>query len=146
MKRKKNPIDVTKIIKSIDPIFQSILLIAFFWLIDLKGTKYHYAILWLVRFQLVSSVVHIFLKFHRKLKYERFFSLIAIAGWLYLYKWTFENLDLQVHYVTLIEGKGFSKINMNDFTMMLLGLVVAFWYYSICLREIRAMVKKRKKG
>ena len=70
MKKKKNPIDVTKLIKIIDPIVQSIILIAFFWLIDLKGTKYHYAILMVLRWQFISSIGHVFLRFQKKLKYD----------------------------------------------------------------------------
>ena len=100
----------------------------------------------LLKLQLASSIVHFFLKFQKKLKYERLLSIVAILLWIALYKYFAEHYELQEHYITFIEGKGVNKIGMNDFTVMLVGLVVGFWYYSICLREIRVLAKKRKKG
>lgn len=146
MARKKEPIDYVKIIKIIDPVIQTLLIILVFFIFDKKGTRYHQVMLYLIRFQLVSVVLNLFLKFSKKLVYERVLSFIAMSVWLFGYIRIYAERRIDEKFATVILGKGFTQIGLLDTIFMLTGLAIAFWYFSISFREVNFLLQRRRKN
>ena len=141
--RKKEPIDYLKIGKIADPIIQTMLIIMAFYVFDKRGTRYHSAMISLIRWQVFSSVINLFLKFTPKYKLERYIALAGLGLWLWAYNYVFMHVTERYFYVIL--GKGPTRFSVFDTILMLSGLALAFWYFSICLREVQKIVKKRRK-
>ena len=145
MARKKQSIDFVKIFKILDPVLQSVFLILYFFYTDtnVKGTKYHLIIMTLLRWQTVSALIQIFIKFHKKLKLERWLFIAAVFVFFYLYKKI--NLGFDESYLSVVTGRGPTKIGAHDFALMAFGIGLGFWYYVICFREVNALLNKKKR-
>ncbi len=143
MSRKKEPIDYTRIIKIADPAIQTILIIFAFYVFDRRGTKYHSAMLMLIRWQVLSFIANLFLKFSGKLKLERALSAMVLVGWLFSYNYVMTHIAER--YFTVILGKGPTRFSVFDSILMITGVAVGIWYFSICFREVQKIVKKRRK-
>ncbi|MBC7554367.1 MAG: hypothetical protein H7257_10355 [Taibaiella sp.] len=146
MAKKNEPIDYTKVIKIIDPVVQSILIIVAFYIFDRKGAVYHKVMLFLMKYQLMSAFAHFFLKFSGKLKAERWLALISIIAWVGLYSYFYANMRIKEQYLEVILGKGFTKVGILDTFFMVTGVALAFWYFSISFREVSSLIKRRRRN
>ncbi len=148
MARKKNPVEFTKIIKTIDPLLQSIILVCLFWFFDQKGHKEHTYMKLIMYLQFISSIYNFFIRFSKKLKTERYLSFLAIVGWIVANSWIahriVEGKMKEISYKVIV-GKGYSTISVIDSTLLVFNVAIALWYFSICIREIQHLIKKKRR-
>ncbi len=103
----------------------------------------------LIQWQLGSVIVNAILRYSKKLKYERFFSFASLVTWYLLYHFMFAKIlegKMKEKYFNVIVGKGLSSIPLFDTFFELSALAIGFWYFSICIREIQYLYKKRRKS
>jgi len=148
MTKKSNSADYTKGIKVIDPVIQSLLIVNLFWLFDKKGNIENILIKVILCTQLASFIVNFLLHFHKKLKIERYLSLLAIFLWFAANYYLEEKLKKgtlhEVNY-EVIEGRGVTHMSIYSTSMLVAGIIISIWYFTICVREIQYLMKKKRK-
>jgi hypothetical protein len=128
------------VFKLIDPILQSLLFIFFIYSIDTDSdTSYRSVLQLLVCLQLVSMVINFFISDENQLKNERFIYLGTIG--LYLISFFIIGKTVNPKYVEVIMGSGPVKMDMLEIILMSVAVVISFWYFTICFREIRGLLK-----
>ncbi len=145
MTRRKNDIDIIKILKTVDPIIQTVFIIAYFFFLDRKGGFYQKYMILVLKYQMFSSILHLFIKYHKKLKIERFIFIAIWIGYYVTYLYVRNNYEDKVVHIREF-ARGFNKIGVFDFILMSGALAIAIWYYAISFREINALYNKRKKS
>lgn len=144
MKRRRITIDWLKVVKAIDPVLQSILFVSYFFYIDKKGSRYRFILMLLIRFQVFSSIYHLFLRFSKKRKVERILFLISAVAWMGFYHYAY--LHFKEYYFVIPEGaRGYQKMPLIDMTIMTLGLGIGFWYFLICMREVTHLAEQKSR-
>ena len=127
-------------IKLVDPIVQSLLFVLFAYSLD--GGNYVTPMLLIMAWVVVSSAVHVFLDFSRKKIVERAINFILVVIFLAVWFLTRNNKE---HFIETIGGDGPMEVPIRQTIMVSLGIAIAFWYYVICFREVRYIIKKRSK-
>ncbi|NCX96596.1 MAG: hypothetical protein EBX41_09375 [Chitinophagia bacterium] len=146
-KKRKEVLDIIlKIVKTIDPIIQTSLFVSFFFMTDIynrasKSMPYHKVLHNLIYFQLFSVTYHIFLKFPKKLKVQRWIFIPVAFAFTKLYEIVKKGgMKYNVNYVG---PRGVAKYDVLDTGIMTLGLAIAGWYFIICLVESQSLLKQR---
>jgi hypothetical protein len=135
--------DNVRVIKTIDPIVQALLLVWFIYSLDTAGDSYKIIFFALLLEQMLSIIYNFFTHFRRKLKTERILFLIAMGLWgaMYVYVKAFvKEKYFQDHDLSLIARTG-----VYDFSLLVAGSVLTAWYAIICFREIKGTIKRRFK-
>jgi len=127
-------------IKLVDPIVQSLLFVFFAYSLD--GGDYVTPMVLIMAWVVISSAVHLFLDFSRKKIVERAINFVLVVIFLIVWFLTKNRKD---HYLETIGGDGPMQIPIRQTIMVSLGIAISFWYYVICFREIRHIIKKRSK-
>lgn len=146
-KRKRLISDIIiKVFKILDALIQTTFLIYFFFLTDTnkKGPAYHKSMDFLVYWIILSVVVHLFLKYSKKLKVQRLIFLpIIIVYFIFL-----RNVakHMPVWTIKYVGYKANSKLDMMDFIVMTVGLALCLWYFFMNMYELQALFKERKRS
>lgn len=127
----------TLVFKFVDPIVQSGLFIFFIYCLDTNAeTPYPRALLFLLGTQLASFIINIFVTAEELLKKERLVFIFCLAAYLTgayfivktAHRTVFELFSVELHATVLNVG-------------ILTGLtLISFWYFIICVREVRSML------
>ena len=148
MSRKKTRYRSTKrkrtnnvlVFKLIDPICQSLLFIFFIYSLDAEiEASYRKVLLMLLGLQIVSLVINFFIKEENQLKNERIIFLSALA--LYFISFFIIQHSVSEKFIEVFAGGGQMKMPLIEIIMMSIAIAVAFWYFTICFREIRGLLK-----
>lgn len=145
-KRNKEPLDFTKIIKVVDPLIQTFLIIVAVYFFDKKGKRYQLFQEWAVQWQLFSLIAHYFISFSGKKKVERYILLGAMLAWYGTFKFYFKRSRLHEMYGRVILGAGSTKIGLFESVFNIVWLVIVIWYFFVCTTEIQALMRKRRKS
>ncbi len=140
----KSTFDKLLAFKIVDPSLQTLLLMYYFYVLDEHDNSFRTVFFGLLALQVISFLVNYFLDFYKKRSVERWiFAVVALLWWgLYYY---FKNNVKDVA-VTDIDLQMFAKTGIHDFYIMLVGLVIAAWYFSICFREVASVTKKQQRN
>lgn len=138
--RAKNPEKSNNILllKVVDPIVQSALLVFFLYCIDSeKHFPYRTVLLFLIGWQIVSVLINFFLKGLKLLTIERVLYFATII--VYLIFFFFVERHVKEQFVPLDEGVK-ATIPIRRVIVMSIGVIIAFWYTFICYREVRSLL------
>ena len=128
------------VFKLMDPIVQSLLFIYLIYSIDTDSeVPYHTVFLLLFSLQIVSLLVNFFIIEENQLKKERVFYLGVIT--LYIFSFFLIRKTVNPKYIDVIIGSGPVKMDLNELILMSAAMVISFWYFVICFREIRGLLK-----
>jgi hypothetical protein len=126
------------LLKLIDPIVQSALIVFFLYCIDTeKHFPYRSVLLILISWQMVSVFVNFFLGEYKLLKNERLLYLATII--LYVIFFFFVERNVREQFVPIDEGVK-ATIPIRRVIVMSIGIIIAFWYNFICYREVRSLL------
>ena len=148
MAKKRDTPDYTKTIKIIDPVIQSLLIVNLFWLYDKKGNLENSLIQVILAYQIFSFGVNYFMKFSKKRKVERLISVVSMALWFSLNFYVKSGLEtgkIVEKYYEVVYSSGISKTPIYSSIFLYVGIAIAGWYFSICIREIQYLSKKRRR-
>lgn len=125
--------------KITDPIIQSILILLFIFLL-LSGLPHKIVFFVLLAWQFVSVFVHRGFKKATMLKEQRNIFLGIAVGYVLVHV----VVSLFVPEVQFEDNIASGKISVPVYSNLLLaiGLAISFWYYVICIREIRRILNK----
>jgi len=126
-------------LKLIDPLGQSLLFILFGYSLD-SGISYHMVLLMLACWQLLSWAIHFFIKSFKVLKNERFFYIISSLVYLLVY--VYITKKVKENYIAVRDPQGLTQYPLHEIILVSIGLIIAFWYYVICFREVKVLFKK----
>jgi hypothetical protein len=124
--------------KLVDPIVQSLLIILFVLTLD---TDFDFsprrALYMIIGWQILSAVVNFILNVPTQLRRERIVYLVTIV----LYMPLFFYLERHVNeiWITVRHGDD-PTIPVYRIIFESVAIVISFWYYVICFREIRTMM------
>lgn len=137
---------IIKVFKIIDALIQTTFLIYFFFLTDTnkKGPAYHKPMKYLVYWILFSVVVHLFLKYSKKLKVQRLIFLPIIIGYFLFQRNVATHLPVWT--IKYIGYKANSKLDMMDFIIMTVGLALGMWYFFMNMYELQAIFKEKTRS
>lgn len=130
--------------KIVDPTIQTLLLMYYFYVLDEGGNSFRTVFFALLATQVVSLVVNYFLEFYKKRKLERLFFAVVLAIWSLIYYYV--STQVKEVAVTDFDLQMFAKTGIHDFYVMLAGLIVSAWYFSICFREVASVSKKKQRN
>jgi len=129
-------------IKVTDAFIQSLLFIAFSLLLtNSKGIKL--ALLGLLIWQLLSFIVHNFLDFKQKRARLRIYYIIAAIPYYVLLYFYLVGRIKDV-YVSDLDASGFWNVPVVEIGVFGLGILLALYYFTICFREIKVVLRKIK--
>lgn len=143
MPNTRSEFDPVKIFKIGDPTLQSMILTWFFFAVDQRGDDFRQVFFLLLAVQAVSWVANWFIPFPKRMKVQRVAVFIAFMAWAAIYHYV--KTRIREVRVTDIDLRVFAKTGVHDFYLMLAGILLAAWYFYICFREVRSMLKKKKK-
>ena len=127
------------LLKLIDPIVQSALIVFFLYCIDSeKHFPYRTVLLFLIGWQIVSVFINFFLQSLKLLKNERLLYLASIV--LYMIFFFFFERHIKDELIPLDEGAK-ATIPIGRVIVMSIGIIIAFWYNFICYREVRSLLE-----
>ena len=128
-----------RIFKIIDPVLQSVLFVLLAYSFDYTN-YYRFFLPAIIGWQLVSSILHFFIRTRMKLRVERivYFLLVIIFIAIYLY---LKN-NITEKYLKIFAWQGPLNIPIHELVFAILQGSFAFWYYAICFREIQGVLKK----
>ena len=126
-----------KIIKIVDPVVQSLLFVLFCYMLD--GGQYRNALLIMLGWQIISAVVNSFLVFSRKQTIPRIINFVIMVVFIAGYLFTKKVPD---RYFEIIGGDGSVMVPIREVVLTAVGVLISFWYYFICFREIRYYIKR----
>jgi len=133
------------VFKLIDPICQSLLFILFVYVIDVdngfsdSGITYRSVLELIIGLQVLSAIINFFINEPKQLKTERVMYLVTISLYLLFY---YINRNGNEKYLEVIGGGGPVKMPVHEILLMTAGLLITFWYFVICFREIRSLLRK----
>ena len=126
------------VFKLVDPICQSLLFIFFFYCLDSDtDTQYQVILDIIVGWQILSCLVNFLIRPVSLLKRARFLWLITMISYIVLYYFIEKTIPEKT--IVLREAKNLN-IPLHDMILEAGALIIAFWYYVICFREIRTML------
>ena len=126
------------LLKLIDPIGQSVLIVFFLYCIDAEKTiSYRSVLMILVAWQIISVFINFFLGELKLLKNERILYLVTITLYMTFF-FLFEH-HVKEQFIALDEGVK-ATIPLHRVITMSIAIIIAFWYNIICYREIRTLL------
>ena len=131
-----------KVFKIADPIFQSLMFIVLAYTFD-TSNYYKMILPAILCWQAVSMIIHFFIHSRSKLAKERLVFLLVVAlaaGAWFLINSKKLNLPLQ-----MAQKDDGTHIPVVELATLGTEAVIAIWYYLICIREIRHVLKRYKK-
>jgi hypothetical protein len=124
------------LLKVIDPAVQSLLFILLIYNIGTDTgaviRKHFYLVF---GWQLLSSFMNFFVKSVTLLMMERLFFLASVLLCAFLF------VLYRKHTTYVTRWSGMSVITFYDIIMLSLAIGAAFWYFLICFREARSLLK-----
>ena len=132
-------------LKTIDILLQSLLFVGFALLLDERQYLIlDFAALFVV--QLLSNVMNAYLSFQHKRKKSRLaYALISIPYLIFLIIYLRHSSDsLQPAFFRTNKLNTEWKIPVNDILLIGSGLALAFWYFMICFREMKIVIRKMR--
>jgi hypothetical protein len=129
------------VFKLVDPIIQSLLIIFFVYCLDSDTDIQYQGILQIIiGWQILSCIANFFLNPPDLLKKERiaWFIIILLYSGLYY----FVGNHVHERFIVVKQANN-STIPLYDSIFEIGGMIISFWYYVICFREIRAMLTSR---
>ena len=142
--RSRSTFDKLLAFKIIDPTVQTLLLMYYFYALDAGGDSFRTVFFELLALQVISIIINYFLDFYKKRKLERMVFVFVLVLWAVVYYYVKTKVKEVV--VTDFDLDVFAKTGIHDFYLMLAGLVVSAWYFSICFREVRSVAKRQQKN
>ena len=136
---KKQISDKVRIFKILDPVVQSILFIKFAFDVD-AGTHYLVIFFILGGWQMMSLFVNFFFKKAKLLTTERISYLVVFI--LFLPAYFLIKKHLPERTLDIMGGHGLIKLPIVQITSVSIGIAIEFWYYVICFREIKKILKE----
>ena len=88
------------------------------------------------------------MKFSKKRKLERIFAAISLVLWFILRHFVLIGIEsgkIKERYNEVIYSTGILKTPIYASVILYLGIAIVGWYFSICIREIQYLSKKRRK-
>lgn len=131
----------TKIIKITDLIIQTILLFEFGFRIGMGYNTLAVLVIVLV-WQMISCITHYFLSYHRKLKIQRNTHIVILS--LFFIFLLYYNNTLKKAWVEKVKALAMSNFPFAEVAVVAIGAAIAMWYFVICFREIKRVLKKVK--
>lgn len=130
------------VLKLVDPIVQSLLFILFIYSLDTSAEfSYRQALNLLVGWQIVSSIANLFFNPPNQLRTERLICLLLII--IYMPVFFYFQRHLKEVWVQLRQALyDDPTIPLYDIILESIAIIIAFWYYTICFREIRMLMGK----
>ena len=126
------------VFKLVDPIIQSLLFILFIYCLD-SDTEIQYQLILtlIVGWQILSCIANLFFNPPDQLKKGRMAFLITIVLYMTCAHFFLTNVHEKVVVITLANN---IPINVYESIIQTITMIISFWYYVICFREIRAML------
>ena len=135
------------VFKLIDPIVQSLLFILFVYCLDADNgnvlMNYHDVLLIAIGCQVLSAFINFILNEPGQLKTQRILYLVTIA--IYAPVYFYINRNIKEKYMEVVAGRGMMKMPLIEIFILTAGLIICFWYYITCFREIRDLLAKAQK-
>ena len=133
------------VFKLIDPVIQSLLFILFVYCLDTDSStalmRYGTVLAIIIVFQAVSVLINFIINEPKQLKMERTLYLIVIMLYGLTCYFTKNRQGMQ----EVISGRGMAKMQPSEIAILSTGLLICFWYYITCFREIRDLLAKAQK-
>ncbi len=130
-----------ELFKIIDPVLQSVLFIVFLFNFGSDmGISYVAMLMIICGYQLISLLVNLFFKTETTLKNERAAFFISLI--LYFATFFYINRNVKEKFIEVIAGEGLNQLPLFEIILLGAGFIIAFWYFSICFREIRVQLDK----
>lgn len=130
-----------ELFKIIDPVLQSVLFIVFLFNFGSDmGISYVAMLMIICGYQLISLLVNLFFKTETTLKNERAAFFISLI--LYFAAFFYINRNVKEKFIEVIAGEGLNQLPLFEIILLGAGFIIAFWYFSICFREIRVQLDK----
>ncbi len=127
-----------RVFKLIDPICQSLLIIFCIYCLDSDSdTPYQTILQIIVGWQVLSCLANFFLNPPDLLKKERVAWLITIV--LYMVVYYLVGGHVKEQYIVVKQANNLT-ITLYDSILEAGAMIISFWYYVICFREIRGML------
>lgn len=125
--------------KLVDPVVQSLLFVFFIYCLDsdVDTMQYQTVITIIVFWQVISCVVNFILNHPEQMKVQRIMALIAMIVYYMAARYIMAHVQERQVVISLLNNV---TINLYEAIIETGALVIAFWYYIICFREIRAML------
>lgn len=129
------------VFKLVDPVIQSLLLIYFIYSTDSNtdgntDMPYTHVMLYLLGVQALSYIINIFIKAEEQNRKERFFFALCAIGYaatvLFIAYKSTPNLLVLLGPLT--------PLSMLKVGILGSATCLSFWYFTICVREIRDML------
>ncbi len=130
----------TEFFKLIDPIGQSLIFILFAYSID-GNISYQLVFLFLVAWQLLSWAINFFIKTVKLKKTERLLYILSIL--LYAPAYYYVQHHFQEKFIIVRNPDDLTRFPVHEIILIVIGLVVCFWYYVICFREVKVLFKDK---
>ncbi len=148
-KKSKIDFDFVRAFKIVDPLLQTLFIVSFFIFFDYKGHKEHASLKLIYYWQLISIITNTFLKFSKKKNWQRY-SVLVLTIILHqvgnYYGTAINTGKINEIKFDVFVGLGIQKIPVWETLISIASLVVAIWYFVVCITEIQYLMKKRKKG
>ncbi len=141
LQRSKN----VPLFKLADPIIQSLLFILFIYTIDIPDiVSYQTAFYLLFSVQVASLAINFLLRFLDLLTTERMIYAVVVVVYMVIYFYMGGHVTEKLMRV---------NANTDDNAMPVyeiitrgVGILIAFWYFTICFREVRVLFKNEHGG
>ena len=131
-----------KVFKIADPIFQSLMFIVLAYTFD-TSNYYKMILPAILCWQAVSMIIHFFIHSRSKLAKERLvFLLVVMLAAVTWFLITSKKLNLPLQ---MTQKDDSTHIPVVELATLGTEAVIAIWYYLICIREIRHVLKRYKK-
>lgn len=104
------------------------------------GISYVAMLMIICGYQLISLLVNLFFKTETTLKNERAAFFISLI--LYFAAFFYINRNVKEKFIEVIAGEGLNQLPLFEIILLGAGFIIAFWYFSICFREIRVQLDK----
>ncbi len=130
------------LIKLVDPIIQSVLFILFLYALDADFfVPYDTLFYSLISVQILSLVVNFFLRSPQLelIMNERIAYAVVILVYLSVYYYMRTRIDERFLQVT--PGSQTNSMPVYEVILNAVGCLIAFWYFFICFREVRDILK-----
>jgi len=131
--------NTVKVFKIADPILQSIIFLTFAYSFDYSN-YYRLLLPSLIGWQLLSSIIHLFIHTRSKLKLERLIYFVLVITFITIF--LFLRNHIKERYFQIFATQGPLNIPIYELSFVALEGLFSFWYYIICFREIHKVLKK----
>ena len=131
------------VFKLIDPVIQSLLFILFVYCLDTDSStalmRYSTVLEIIIVCQVLSALINFIINEPQQLKMQRGLYLVVIALYALVYYYIARGKQ------EVISGRGLTKMQPAEIAILSVGLLICFWYYITCFREIRDLLAKAQK-